>query len=104
VGSWRWGGPAWSGATPQVGGGLREVVVAVSDPDAVARRWAEVLDVRYDRHAQLDLAGGQAVRFTPEADAAGHGVVAATLALSTAAPGTAVVAGVRLDVVPLEGP
>ncbi len=103
-GSWRWGGPAWTGAVPDARGGLREVVLAVTDPDAVGRRWSDVLDVPYDGDAELELDAGQRVRFTAEPDPAAHGITAATLALSGAAAGCAVVAGVRLDVVPLEGP
>ena len=101
-GSWRWGGPAWTGAVPATRGGLREVVLAVADPDAVARRWADVLDVRYDGDGQLALHGGQRVRFTAEADPAAYGLTAATLALAGAAPVDALVGGVHLTVVPAE--
>jgi hypothetical protein len=45
-GTWRWGGPDWTGRT---GTGARAkltgITVAVAEPDAVARRWAEVLGV-----------------------------------------------------------
>lgn len=45
-GSWRWGGPAWTG---RVGTGapgrLLGVTIAVEDPDAVAGRWGQVLGV-----------------------------------------------------------
>src|SRR5437763_15567671 len=44
-GSWRWGGPQWTGEIPaHGGGGLRGVTLAVADPDSVAERWAELLD------------------------------------------------------------
>jgi hypothetical protein len=45
-GTWRWGGPAWTGATG-VGapGRLAGITIAVADPEAVAARWAEVLGV-----------------------------------------------------------
>lgn len=98
-GSWRWGGPAWTGAVSAARGRLREVVVGVADPEAVARRWADVLDVPYD-DAQLPL-DGQRVRFAEHAGA--EGITGATLALPVAEPRSAVVAGVRIDVVPLEG-
>lgn len=101
-GSWRWGGPRWTGTAPAAAGGLCEVVVAVDDIDAVARRWAELLDVPYDGRARLELGAGQSVRFVAEPDASAHGVIGATLALADAPPCTDVVAGVRLDVVPLE--
>src|SRR5438874_4300602 len=43
-GSWRWGGPQWTGEIPaHGGGGLRGVTLAVADPDAVATRWTELL-------------------------------------------------------------
>jgi Glyoxalase-like domain len=45
-GTWRWGGPEWTG---QIGGGapgrLAGITVAISDPPAVAARWAHVLGV-----------------------------------------------------------
>jgi hypothetical protein len=45
-GSWRWGGPQWTG---QIGSGaagrLAGVTVAVIDPPGVAARWGEVLGV-----------------------------------------------------------
>jgi hypothetical protein len=98
-GSWRWGGPAWTGAVPAARGGLREVVVGVADHETVGRRWADVLDAAYD-DAQLPL-GGQRVRFTDQAG--GEGITGATLALPVAEPRSAVIAGVSIDVVPLEG-
>ena len=45
-GSWRWGGPNWTGkAGAGAEGRLAGVTVAVSDPAATARRWAELLGV-----------------------------------------------------------
>jgi hypothetical protein len=45
-GSWRWGGPDWTG---RVGAGapgrLAGITVAVADPAAAAKRWGEVLGV-----------------------------------------------------------
>jgi hypothetical protein len=43
-GSWRWGGPRWTGAvgSPE-SGALRGVVLAVHEPAARAERWAHVL-------------------------------------------------------------
>src|SRR5258708_36957894 len=46
-GSWRWGGPEWTGkiaAGPP--GRLAGVTIAVPDPEAVAARWGEVLGVQ----------------------------------------------------------
>jgi hypothetical protein len=43
-GSWRWGGPDWTGqAGTGAPGELRGVEVAVPDPDAARTRWTEVL-------------------------------------------------------------
>lgn len=45
-GSWRWGGPQWTG---RIGSGapgrLAGITIAVADPAAVAARWGEVLGV-----------------------------------------------------------
>lgn len=101
-GSWRWGGPAWTGTAPPARGGLRSVRIAVDDPEAVARRWAAVLDLPDpDGRAQLALDGGEVLEFV---DAAGSacGAVAATFELPVSRPRSAVVAGVVLDVEPLE--
>jgi hypothetical protein len=83
-GTWRWGGPEW---TAQTGEGaaarLLGVTVAVADPDAVARRWGQVLGVvvgSLDGEPRLALDGGE-VRFraidSPEAE----GVCEVALAL-----------------------
>ncbi len=45
-GSWRWGGPGWTGRTGSgAPGHLAGITVAVADPPAVAARWGEVLGV-----------------------------------------------------------
>ncbi|MGP0101439.1 MAG: hypothetical protein ACLPUT_07455 [Solirubrobacteraceae bacterium] len=45
-GTWRWGGPQWTGRTGQgAEGRLAGVTLAVADPAAVAARWGEVLGV-----------------------------------------------------------
>jgi glyoxalase-like protein len=45
-GTWRWGGPAWTGAAGAgAPGRLAGITIAVADPEAVAARWAEVLGV-----------------------------------------------------------
>ena len=45
-GSWRWGGPSWTGARPEPGAGrLAGVTLAVRDPRATGERWASVLGV-----------------------------------------------------------
>ena len=99
-GSWRWAGPAFTGTAPSTRGGLRAVTVAVDDPRGVAERWADVLELpRQGSALRLDD-GRQTVRFVP-ADGP-SGAVAATFALPVASPRSAVVAGVALDVVPLD--
>ncbi len=45
-GSWRWGGPAWTGRTGAgAPGRLAGITMAVADPAATAARWGEVLGV-----------------------------------------------------------
>lgn len=61
-GSWRWGGPAWTGTLARpAGGSLAGVSVAVADPAAVAGRWGAVLGVTVSGGAQprLELDGGE---------------------------------------------
>ncbi len=75
--SWRWGGPEWTGRTGTgAPGRLAEITVAVSEPEAVAERWARVLDVqvRDGERPVLALDGG-AVAFVPAASRHEEGVV-----------------------------
>ena len=103
AGSWRWAGPAWTGAGPTCTGGLREVTVMVPDPREVARRWAELLDVPVvDGGCRLRLDDGrQTLSFV-----AGAGDVATVTAARLALPGaehrTTDLGGVRFEIVPLE--
>jgi len=59
-GTWRWGGPQWTG---RIGAGapgrLGGVTLAVSDPAAVAARWGEVLGVPVSGKEGSALAGGE---------------------------------------------
>jgi hypothetical protein len=103
-GSWRWGGPAWTGQVPPAArGGLRSVTIAVDDPAAVCRRWAKVLDLPEPDGTQLRLDDGrQRLVFEP---GTGEGVsagVAVTLALPVTRAQSRTIAGVAIDVVPLE--
>src|SRR3954452_19378145 len=60
VGSWRWGGGAWTATAPEpAAGGVRALTVAVSDPNKAARRWAEVIGLDDPRGATLQLSDGQ---------------------------------------------
>src|SRR3954470_7962480 len=70
VGSWRWGGEAWTATAPEPApGGVRALTVAVSDPGKVATRWAEVIGLDEPQDATLQLPGGrQRIRFTGSGD------------------------------------
>jgi len=61
-GSWRWGGPEWTGKTGAgARGRLAGVTVAMNDPAAALPRWAELLGVEPDGD-RLELDGSY-VRF-----------------------------------------
>jgi len=76
-GTWRWGGPHWTG---QVGRGapgrLAGVTLAVADPATVATRWAQVLGVpvRGTQQPALNLDGAE-VRFVSAQDELTEGLV-----------------------------
>ncbi len=81
-GSWRWGGPAWTGRVGTAGPGrLTGVTVAVADPAAAAERWGDVLGVApggpETRSLELDNA---TVAFVPVDGARGEGLVEVALA------------------------
>jgi Glyoxalase-like domain len=77
-GSWRWGGPQWTGKLASgAPGRLAGITVAVADPDAVAARWAHVLGVPVRDGARPTLAlDGAEVVFTTAADAPSEGLIA----------------------------
>jgi hypothetical protein len=82
-GSWRWGGPQWTGrkdrgAPPRLAG----ITIAVADPVAVAGRWAHVLDVPVSgaRQPVLRLDGGR-VDFVAVDDESAEGLVEIALEL-----------------------
>jgi hypothetical protein len=88
-GSWRWGGPEWTGRLAQgPPGHLAAVTLAVAEPDAVARRWAEVLGVGATAgdsrdgggEAALELERGE-VRFTGAENGASEGLTEIVLEL-----------------------
>jgi hypothetical protein len=82
-GTWRWGGPEWTGATGEGADvQLLGVTVAVADPGATAERWAHVLGVAastQDGEPLLALDGGE-VRFRGAGDRA-EGLCEVALAL-----------------------
>jgi hypothetical protein len=60
-GSWRWGGPAWTGRTSTGAPGmLRAITVAVAEPAQVAARWSRVLAAPLSEGTEptLQLDGG----------------------------------------------
>jgi hypothetical protein len=76
-GTWRWGGPEWTGRVGEgAPGRLASVTIAVADPAAVAARWGEVLGVPVsgDRQPLLALDGGE-VSFEAAADDRGEGLL-----------------------------
>ena len=80
-GSWRWGGPRWTGRIPDASlGGLRGVTLAVADPASVASRWAELLGVGGADGGAIGLDGGE-VRFTSAPGEAAEGLVEISLTL-----------------------
>jgi hypothetical protein len=77
-GTWRWGGPEWTGRTGQgAPGRLVLITVAVADPAATAARWAHVLGAPLvDRAGEPTIAlDGGAVDFVAAADGADEGIV-----------------------------
>ncbi len=70
-GSWRWGGPDWTGRIG-VGapGRLAGITIAVADPAAAAKRWGEVLGVEVGAAAEPSGAAGAAAEPSGAAGAA----------------------------------
>jgi hypothetical protein len=94
-GTWRWGGPAWTGATGTgAPGRLAGITIAVADPEAAAARWAAVLGVSpadgpsRGEAPVLHLDGGE-IRFEAAADARAEGLMEIALELPHELPGGA---------------
>jgi hypothetical protein len=105
-GTWRWGGPAWTGQLGEgAPGSLAGITIAVGDPAAVASRWAQVLGVgaeERDGAARLQLEGAH-VLFEAAADPALEGIVEIAVRTPGELPGadeTIVLGGVRLRRMP----
>ncbi len=82
-GTWRWGGPEWTGRTgsgPQ--GRLTGITVAVEDPAAAAARWGEVLGapVQDGGGPRLALDGAE-VRFAEREANGAEGIVEIAVAV-----------------------
>jgi len=88
-GTWRWGGPRWTG---RIGTGapgrLAGVTLAVSDPAAVAARWGEVLglEVGGEDRSVLRLDGSE-VHFEAAASERAEGLVEIAVELPQELPG-----------------
>ncbi len=76
-GTWRWGGPQWTGRTGTgAPGRLAGITLAVGDPAAVAARWAHVLDVpTHDRNRPTLSLDGAEVSFLAAKDEREEGLV-----------------------------
>ncbi len=108
-GTWRWGGPQWTG---RIGAGapgrLAGVTLAVSDPAAVAARWGEVLGlaVSGEDRPLLRVDGGE-VRFETAAGERAEGLVEIAVELPHELPGgreAIELGGVRVRRVPADLP
>lgn len=88
-GTWRWGGPQWTGRTGAgAPGRLAGISVAVSDPAAVAGRWAQVLGVALAGEGQPALHLDNAeVRFLPAPDERSEGLAEIAVELPGELPG-----------------
>ena len=98
-GSWRWAGPAWTGAAaPHSPGGVSAISVEVNEPLAAARRWAAVIGVEAegegDSAAVRLVNAGQVLRFASLRTGRAEGITEVTLA-GTGRTGTHDIGGVR---------
>lgn len=104
-GSWRWGGPEWTGRTGSgAPGRLAGITVAVAQPDAACSRWGEVLGAEHDgSRLRVDEAE---VRFVTAPSEREEGLVQMSLELPAGLPGGASeleLAGVDVLAVPAPG-
>jgi hypothetical protein len=101
-GTWRWGGPEWTGRTGTgAPGRLAGVSLAVSEPELVAERWAALLAVptRADDPQVLRLDSAE-VRFLAAAEPRTEGLVEIAVERPpelAGAPALSEVAGVRVS-------
>jgi hypothetical protein len=103
-GSWRWGGPSWTGQSGTgAPGHLAGITVAVREPARVAARWARVLGRTLDPgEPSLRLDGG-VVRFADAGEDGAEGIAEIVLADVPALAGRpdgVVLGGVRLRPAP----
>jgi hypothetical protein len=97
-GTWRWGGPQWTGRTGTgAAGRLAGITVAVGDPQAVAACWGEVLGIPVSgADARAGVSGGDGpllrvdggeVRFATAARESEEGLVEVAVELPHELPG-----------------
>jgi hypothetical protein len=98
--SWHWAGPAWTGGAPAGRtGGVTSLTVNAVDPDAMARRWSQVLGLDEGGGSTISLDdAGQQLRFVPTTDARLEGIVEVGLDLPAATAASTEIAGVRFVV------
>ena len=104
AGSWRWGGPDWTGATGTgAPGALLGATVAVPDPGVVAARWAEVLGIE-PAGADLRLDGGSIVFERSEEDEGPVGIAVAVPEEVRRERESVEIGGVRFATSPIPSP
>jgi hypothetical protein len=77
-GTWRWGGPQWTGERGEgAAGRLAGITVAVADPAAAAKRWAHVLGapLRTEPSGPALVLDGAEVSFVSAEGGRGEGLV-----------------------------
>lgn len=94
-GSWRWGGPEWTGARASPApGALLGATLAVAEPEHVASLWAEILGAPLERTGELPALALEGARVCFERAGAQDPERLAEIAIVPAhAPATAGVAG-----------
>ncbi len=96
--SWKWAGPEWQQhVRNDTTTALSGVTVAVPDPDATAKRWADVFDLTASaRHIALDH--GTSISFVESASASDEGVcgISVTAADRSRIGETATVCGISV--------
>jgi Glyoxalase-like domain len=76
-GTWRWGGPEWTGKTGRgAAGRLAGITVAVDDPASASARWANILGVPLSGQQSPSLhVDGSEVKFVAAEDEQAEGLV-----------------------------
>jgi len=103
-GSWRWGGPRWTGTEPDhEPGGITALTVQSERPGELAARWAEVLGCPSHRDGSdtvVPLDGGE-LRFVEPGDGRGEGISALEVERPGRSPRQCRVGGLTLAVGPV---